>query len=164
MNSRRLAAVALAAAAVLGTTGCNMLAPQATTIEYSPAEGVSIVGSAPLQVRNALLVADESGTSANFLAAIVNDTDTDETLIVSVAGQIQTVQVAARTTVSLGFNGAEPLLFSGIDATPGTDLDLTFQSGQGEAVAHSVPVLDGTLDYLTDFVPTPIPTPTPTDS
>ncbi len=41
MNSRRLASVALAAAVVFATAGCSMISPQATTIDYSPAEGVN---------------------------------------------------------------------------------------------------------------------------
>ncbi|WP_239639982.1 hypothetical protein [Microbacterium sp. B24] len=89
----------------------------------------------------------------NFLAAIVNDTDTDETLLVGVEGTTQRVPVAAHSTVSLGFDGAEPLLFTGLSAKPGTDVRTTFQSGTGEAVEDRVPVLDGTLSYLKDFVP-----------
>ena len=153
MNTRRLASVALAAVVVLSTAGCSMISPQATTISYSAAEGVNITHSAPLKVRNALFVANEKGTEANFLAAIVNDTDTDETLLVGVEGTTQRVPVAAHSTVSLGFDGAEPLLFTGLSATPGTAVRTTFQSGTGEAVEDRVPVLDGTLSYLKDFVP-----------
>jgi hypothetical protein len=103
-------------------------------------------------VRNALFVANEKGTEANFLAAIVNDTDTDETLLVGVDGTTQRVPVAAHSTVSLGFDGAEPLLFTGLSAKPGTDVD-DVPVRHGEAVEDRVPVLDGTLSYLKDFVP-----------
>ena len=153
MNTRRLASVALAAVVVLSTAGCSMISPQATTISYSAAEGVNINNSAPLKVRNALFVANEKGTEANFLAAIVNDTDTAETLLVGVEGTTQRVRVPARSTVSLGFDGAEPLLFTGLSAKPGTDVRVSFQSGTGEATEDRVPVLDGELAYLKDFVP-----------
>lgn len=153
MNSRRFASVALAAALVLGTAGCSMISPQATTIPYSPADGVNVPASGPLVVRNALLVSDEAGNNANFLAAVVNDTDAAETLLVGIGGATQTVRVPARSTVSLGFDGADPLLFTGLDTHPGANLELTFQSGNGEGVAQYVPVLDGTLHYLADFVP-----------
>ena len=153
MNTRRLAPAALAVAVVLGTTGCSMISPQATTIDYSPAEGVNLMGTEPLKVRNALLVANESGTEANFLAAIVNDTDSAETLLVGIEGDTQRVRVDAHSTVSLGFDGADPLLFEKIDAVPGTDVEMTFQSGTGEVVSSRIPALDGTLDYLADFVP-----------
>jgi len=55
--------------------------------------------------------------------------------------------------VSLGFDGAKPLLFEGIDTPAGSDVAVTFQSGDGEGVEQAVPVLDGALDYLADFVP-----------
>ena len=153
MNSRRLASVALAAVVVLSTAGCSMISPQATTIGYSAADGVNIVNSAPLKVRNALFVANDKGTEANFLAAIVNDTDSAETLLVGIEGNTQRVRVPARSTVSLGFDGADPLLFTGLSAKPGTDVRVSFQSGTGEAVEDRVPVLDGELSYLADFVP-----------
>lgn len=138
---------------MLGAAGCNMIAPQATTIPYSPAEGVNIPESGPLAVRNALLVANDDGTAANFLAAIVNDTDQAETLNVGIGGDTQTVRVPARTSISLGYDGQEPLLFDGIGSAPGTYVAATFQSGTGSGVEQSVPVLDGTLPYLADFVP-----------
>lgn len=153
MNTRRLAPVALAAAVLLGATGCSMISPQATTIPYSPSDGVNIPASGPLLVRNALLVSDEEGTSANFLAAVVNDTDDAATLFVGVDGVNKSVSVPARSTVSLGVDGAEPLLFTGLDTHPGADVEISFQSGDGEGVVQSVPVLDGTLPYLAEFVP-----------
>ena len=76
-----------------------------------------------------------------------------ETLLVGVEGDTQRVRVPAHSTVSLGFDGAEPLLFTGLSAKPGTDVRTTFQSGTGEAVEDRVPVLDGTLSYLKDFIP-----------
>lgn len=153
MNTRRLAPVALAAAVLLGATGCSMISPQATTIPYSPADGVNVPSSGPLLVRNAMFVANDTGAAANFLAAVVNETDSDETLLVGVDGVNQAVKVPARSTVSLGFDGAEPLLFTDLDLLPGTDRDVTFQSGDGEGVLQAIPVLDGQLAYLTDFVP-----------
>lgn len=153
MKTRRLAPVALAAALLVGMTGCSMISPQATTIPYSPADGVNVPASGPLKVRNALFVADASGEKANFLAAIVNDTDQDQKLRVGVDGAGKLVPVPAHSTVSLGFDGAEPLLFTGLGTQAGADLDVTFQSGDGEGVKIAVPVLDGKLDYLADFVP-----------
>ncbi|MBN9178826.1 MAG: DNA modification methylase [Microbacterium sp.] len=153
MNTRRLAPAALAVALLVGMTGCSMVSPQATTIAYSAADGVNIPDSGPLKVRNALFVADESGENANFLAAIVNDTDTAATLGVTAGGVEKTVRVPARATVSLGFDGAKPLLFEGLDAALGTNVDVTFRSGDGDTVVYSVPVLDGTLPYLKEFVP-----------
>lgn len=153
MKSRLLTSLALGVTLVLGATGCSIVTEQATTLPYSAAEGVNIPDSGPLKVRNALFVADESGASANFLAAVVNDTNESASLLVGLDGATQTVRVPALSTVSLGFDGAEPLLFDDLDSTPGTNVELTFQSGDAEGVAYFVPVLDGTLDYLAEFVP-----------
>ena len=40
-----------------------------------------------------------------------------------------------------------------INAAPGVDLDVTFRSGDGDTIVYSVPVLDGALHYLEEFVP-----------
>ena len=36
---------------------------------------------------------------------------------------------------------------------PGTDLPVTFQSGDGTPVEFAVPVVDGALSYYAEFVP-----------
>ncbi len=152
-TSRLVAAVAVGLAVALGSTGCSMISPQATTIEYSPSDGVNVPSSGPLLVRNAFIVADESGSTGNFIAAIINDTDSTETLNMGLNGQRATVTVPARTVVSLGVDGVEPLLIQGLDSAPGTDVSVAFQSGDGEGVEFSVPVLDGTLPEYAPFVP-----------
>lgn len=153
MKSRLIAPVALGLALTFGATGCSMVAPQATTISYSPSDGVNVPSSGPLVVRNALIVADEDGASGNFLAAIVNDTDDAATLNIGVGSDHQTVRVPARTTVSLGMDGVDPLLLEDLDSKPGTDVEVSFQSGDGEGVATAIPVLDGTLPQYAPFVP-----------
>ncbi len=153
MKSRLIASFAVGVAVALGATGCNMIAPQATTIPYSPSDGVSVPASGPLKVRNALIVADENGQNGNLLAAIVNDTDDEHTLNIAFNGKTKTISVAARSIVSLGTEGERPLLLSGLDSKPGTDLPVTFQSGDGTPVEFAVPVVDGALSYYAEFVP-----------
>ncbi len=157
MKSRLIASLAVSVAVVLGTTGCSMLAPQATTIEYSAADGVNVPDSGPLQVRNALIVASEDETSGNFVAAIVNDSDDPLTLRLEFgegSGAVATtVRVDANSVMSLGAEGTEPLLVEGIEATAGADIPVYFQSGDAQGVRVSVPILDGTLPYLAPLVP-----------
>lgn len=153
MKSRLAASLVLGATVALGATGCAMVSPQATTIEYSPSDGVSVPASGPLKVRNALIVTNESGTLGNFIAAIVNDTDKAETLTLGIDGETQTVRVPAREVVSLGGDDEDPLLLEGLSITAGETLPVTFQSGDGTGVEVEVPVLDGELAYLEGFVP-----------
>lgn len=157
MKPRHLASIAVATALVLGTTGCSMISPQATTIEYSAAEGVNVYDAGPLDVRNAFIVATEDGAQGNFVAAIVNDTDESHTLRIELGEGSSTipftVRVPARTTVSLGADGEDPILVEGLDTPPGADIPGFFQSGDEEGELISVPVLDGELPYLAPLVP-----------
>jgi len=154
-TTRIMASVALGAVVLLGTTGCAMLSTQATTLPYSPADGVNVPDSGPLLVRNALLVTDEEGEDANFVAAIINPTDESQTLKLEFGEEdpiAETVRVPANTTVSLGVTD-DPLLIKGLDTPAGADVIVYFQSGDSEGVEVAVPVLDGTLDYLSELVP-----------
>ncbi len=153
MKLRIVASIALGAALTLGAAGCSMIAPQATTIDYSASDGVNIPPSGPLDIRNAMVIADESGTAGNFLAAIVNDTDEPQTLVFGFGDDTTTLRVPARDRISLGVDGEEPILLEDIDTLPGATLPMSFQSGDGEGVRTEVPVLDGVLPYYTEFVP-----------
>ena len=62
------------------------------------------------------------------------------------------VRVPANTTVSLGVTD-DALLIEGLDTPAGADVLVYFQSGDSEGAEVAVPVLDGTLDYLSEFVP-----------
>ncbi|WP_240752672.1 DNA modification methylase [Microbacterium hydrothermale] len=164
VKTRLIASIAVGAAVVLGTTGCNLIAPQATTIDYSASDGVNVpADSGPLHVRNALIVADEDGTTGNLVAAIVNDTSDSLTLRIEVGEGSSAVKsnviVPANKTLSLGdlTSDTEPLRLNDIDAVPGSTVPVYFQSGDGEGSLMQVPVLDGALAYLSTLAPTPAP-------
>lgn len=155
MNRRLIASLAIGGALVVTTTGCSMVSPQATTIGYSAAEGTNVYGAGPVEVRNAQIVADEDGSEGNFVAALINRTDDSHQLSIEFGdgGPALIVRVPANTTVSLGSDENEPLLVEDLDALPGTDVTTFFQSGDAEGSLASVPVLDGTLDYLAPLAP-----------
>lgn len=159
MKSRLIASVALAAVVVLGTSGCAMLSTQATTIPYSPGDGVNIPDSGPLQVRNVLIVSEGENEAGNLIAAIVNSTDESHTLSIEIgegsAAETATVRVPAQSTVSLGAPDGEtpPLPLEAIDALPGSTVPVYFQSGDGEGILYQVPILDGALDYYSELLP-----------
>ena len=48
-----------------------------TTINYAAAEGTNVFDSGPVQVRNAQIVANESGSEGNFVAALLNGAPPD---------------------------------------------------------------------------------------
>ncbi|MET0735669.1 MAG: DNA modification methylase [Microbacterium sp.] len=157
VNSRLIASLAVGAAVILGTSGCAMISPQATTIAYSAAEGVNVHGSGPLEVRNAFIVANADGTKGNFVAAIVNTTDESHTLRVTFGEGSdtieETIRVAANSVLSLGSEETEPLEIEGIEMLPGSDVPGYFASDDAEGTLVSLPVLDGQLSYLAALVP-----------
>jgi len=157
VNPRIIASIAVGAALVLGTTGCSMISPQATTIEYSAAEGVNVYGSGPLEVRNAFIVTTGDGAVGSFVAAVINSTDEAHVLHVGIGeGSTAiplTVRVPANSTISFGSDEDAPILLEGLDTPPGADIPGYFQSGDAEGTLISVPVLDGELPYLAPLVP-----------
>ena len=167
MKSRLLASIAVCAAVVMGATGCSMISAQDTTIPYSPSDGINVADTegAPLQIRNALIVATDDGSTGNLIAAIVNTTADDQTLNVQVeapAGKInETVRVPAHSVSSLGEN-VDPVRLDNLGVKPGLTVKVYFQSGSAAGAQANVPVLDGGEEYLTGFVPTPEPTATET--
>ncbi|WOF23785.1 DNA modification methylase [Microbacterium betulae] len=155
MNSRALASAALAGLVVLGAAGCGAITPQATTIDYSASDGVNVPDTegAPLQVRNAVVIADDEGDLGNLAAAIVNTSDSAATLVLEWGDESATVRVPAGSVVSLGAEDEEPLLLRAIDSPAGSTLPVYFQSGDAEGVLVEVPVLDGCLAQFEDLVP-----------
>ncbi|MFB7252055.1 DNA modification methylase [Microbacterium sp. NPDC056234] len=184
MKSRLVASVVLSAVVLTGATGCTFITPQASTIAYSASDGVNVADSSgPVAIRNAMIIADESGELGNLVAAFVNPTGEDVVVTVELQGlEPFEVEVPAEETVSLGAN-EEPLLLDSADAdgdlsfAPGSTVEVYFQSGDGTGDAVSVPVLDGALPYYSDLVPesaeeeivlddevtVPTETPVPTD-
>ncbi|OCG72747.1 hypothetical protein [Microbacterium sediminis] len=153
MNSRSLASLALGGLVVLGTAGCAAITHQATTIQYSPADGVNIpVGDdSPVEILNTLIVANEDGTDGNLVAAFVNKTDEPVTVTLSWNGGGAEVDVPADETLSLGGED-DPVLLEGIDTPAGATLPIAFSTG-GEPVQAEVQVFDEELGYLEGLAP-----------
>jgi len=154
VNSRSLASLALGGLVVLGTAGCAAITPQATTIEYSPADGVNVpVGEdSPVKILNTLIVADEDGTNGNLVAAFVNSSDDDVTVSLAWDGGATEIEVPADSTLSLG-GADEPVLLENIDTPAGATVPIAFATG-GEPVQAEVQVFDETLHYLEGLAPT----------
>jgi hypothetical protein len=155
--ARAIAATALATTVLVSASGCALISTQATTISYSPSDGILVPESGPIEVRNVLIVANEEGTEGNLIAAFVNATDETHTVNMEFGeagdGVTESVRVPANTVISLGVDGNEPILLEGLELLPGSDVPASFQSGDGDTALVNVPVLDGAQDYLEPFVP-----------
>ncbi|TBN57652.1 hypothetical protein EYE40_09775 [Glaciihabitans arcticus] len=164
MIARRAAALSIAAALMLGTSGCTFFATQATLIEYAPSDGVQgTVGD--VKVLN-LLGISEDGTSVSLLGNFVNNSDENINVKLQYAtadGKKTTVTIgiAAGTTVHLGGDGDEQLVLRDVDTTLGGLYDVYLQYGSEEGLSLKVPILEPTFEY-SDLAPGEMPTPEPT--
>jgi hypothetical protein len=156
-----MATVVVAAGILLGTSGCNLYAPQATTNSYDASDGVSgDVGD--LALRNAILFTDD-GESANLLVHVVNSSADDVDLVVQYEGaddRVTTeVTVAGNSTTEFGVEGGETVLVDSPDAAAGSLFPVFFQYGDLTGTELLVPVLDGSMEAYSTLVPTPAPIP-----
>ena len=144
MKVRIAISAILALGLVLGTTGCNLIQPQATTNFYNASDGISVnVGE--LQLRNLILISDD-GTTGSLLMSAINTTGSDVNLSVQflskgamVDGQL--VVPSAQAATSWGSQAEDKIVFEGMDSAPGSMLEVYFQYGSADGVTALVPVL-----------------------
>ena len=162
MKIRMVLVAALVASLALGTTGCNLIQPQATRYHYDPSDGIGVnVGA--LQLRNLILISDD-GELGQLMFDGVNTTGGDITLNVSFTanGTVSTQAVVIRSseqTVGFGGPGEPQVQLSGFGVAPGGTLLLALQAGDSETKSVYVPVLTTAQPEYNGLTPTPTPTP-----
>lgn len=162
MRARIAASVVLAAGILLGTSACNLFAPQATTIHYDASDGVSgNVGD--LAIRNAIVISD-NGELGNLLVTVVNSGVTSQNLEIQFESKgkkvSQEVEIPANSTIPIGDKGYPSVQLENIDTIPGALLPVFFQYGEETGVELLVPVLTNQLPQYSTFTPTPTPSAT----
>ncbi|MFC6357023.1 hypothetical protein [Luethyella okanaganae] len=155
MRARIAASVILAAGILLGTSACNLVAPQATTKHYDASDGVSAdIGD--LDVRNAILIS-ETGTDGNLVVTVVNKAGTAARLAVQFESKgkkiTQHVVLAGDSTTVLGEPDGEVVILRGIDSIPGSLVPVFFQYGEASGKELLIPVLDGGLPEYSELLP-----------
>ena len=161
MKARQAASIALAAALLLGTSGCTLFAVQGTRVHYQPSDGVPAnVGS--LQLRNILAVS-EDGEDVTVLLTVLNTAST----AVEVTFQYENAD-GDKVDTMFTIDGNESRSFAGddfvlreADVTVGGRFPLYISVPKKEGEQVLVPVLDGTLPEYGDNLPVPLPSPTP---
>lgn len=125
-------------AAVLGIlmiplfTGCAFANPEVASASWSRAGvGVNIEQVGPLEVRNVLVVTTEDGSAGTLIAAVVNNTDTQQVLDLEIGEGSEAdvrIEVPAESTVSFGQRPSldDPPVIEGLGATPGSMVPVTF--------------------------------------
>lgn len=157
MKTRIASSVALAAALVLGMTGCSLISEVATSTPYAPSDGVDVtVGDVDL--RNVMLIADETGENFNVVFGAVNRTGGDQEVSITFTGEgAQTA--SADFTVPGGSSlfgnpdgESAPVLVTLDGVAAGQTVEAYFQITGDSEQTHNVPVLDGTLQEYQPYV------------
>jgi hypothetical protein len=166
VRARIAATVVLAGGILVGTSGCNLFAPQATTIAYDASDGVSAtVGD--IAIRNAILISTD-GTNANLVATLVNRGDSARRVNVQYEADgrkvTDEVTVQRNSTVTLGTDDAPSVTLRDVSAEPGSLFPVFVQYGEETGADMLVPVLGNTLSEYSTLTPAPTQTPKPTAS
>ena len=154
MPIRKLAAIAIAASVLIGTTGCTFNSPVASRIEYAPADG-SQADLENVKARNFIYLTN--GTQSALTGSIVNSglepkvfkiqyTDA----AVNEAKEV-TFTVNAGQKIDLGYNGGQALAIN-LGGKAGDIVRLSVAEGSGTPIEMRVPVLDGTFDFYKPII------------
>lgn len=148
MKVRIAVAAALALGVALGTSGCNLIQPQATTYQYDASDGIS-VNAGDVQLRNVVVISD-TGKVGNLIMSTINTTGDDVDLNIEFVSKKQVVngQLSVPTSeqpVAWGSGENDLIILEGIATQPGGMLEMSFQAGDGEAQTVLVPVLNSEL-------------------
>lgn len=150
MKIRIASSFALAAGLVLGMSGCNLTAPQATLEQYAPSDGIELHIDG-VDLLNVMLIADEGGENFNVVFNSVNLTGSPVNLSIQFENESGTrasadVRIPTGTTI---FGDPEldqeVVVVSLPNTTVGSTVDAAFQIAGSAEDQRYVPVLDGTL-------------------
>lgn len=147
---------AVAVAALVGTTGCSLIAPQATLIRYDPAEGVG-ADLGQVSIRSAEAVANPDSGAISVVFTAINPTSDTVTVNVSLgksgADGKKSVSIRPGKSVQVGTD-SKIVVDDPTDAPVGSLYPVAFQAGDADSVQVGIPVLtDSGRPFLTPFVP-----------
>jgi hypothetical protein len=170
MKIRKLATVTIAAALLLGTTGCTFMSPIASRIEYAPSDG-SQATLKEVDARNFIYLSDGKG-NGGLIGSLVNRSLTSTNVKLQFTDATSGEKKESFFTLlpaqklDFGYNGASALDFD-LGGKPGQVVTVFVIAGDEAGRAMNVPVLDGTLSEYSEIFKTigavmPVPTATPT--
>ncbi|GAA1421318.1 hypothetical protein [Agrococcus citreus] len=138
MQPRTVAAAAAAVAVVFAATGCNILTPQATTIQYDPSDGIS-GSTGTVRFHNAMLIGEPEGDALNLVVTFTNE---GEATFVEVrtGDETQQIRVAEGITI-FGPPDEEQLVFDAGDVTYGALQNVSFQADGAEPTGVEVQLI-----------------------
>ena len=152
MKARVAASIVLAIGLTAGMSGCTLLTPQDTLYIKESAHGVNgTVGK--IDIRNALIISNSSGTVGNLVVTFVNNDDRAHYLSIQHGSKTQSVGIMADAVKKVGAKGSTRVEFTGLDAKPGSLTDVYFSYAGVTGTQIRVPVLSSTFPGYEDYVP-----------
>ncbi|MFZ3453302.1 hypothetical protein [Arthrobacter sp. 7Tela_A1] len=161
-RTRSAAAAGVITLSLLGATGCSVVNDQATTMEYSPSDGI-VQDLGDIQLRNILVVSDGDGEPGRLLGTVINDSSDPVNFELEVGGSTLTWNLPAGGKVIYDDAPQSEVLVETVDVLPGTGIRAEATAGT-ETATLNVPVVDGQVQYYEDYLPTEEPTPEPASS
>jgi len=161
VKTRIASSIALAAAILVGASGCALFAPQGTTEQYAPSDGIDLA-VADVSIRNIMLVQAEDGENFNVVFTAVNAGATAKTLTIDFVSSDGAAEASAEFQIEPGsqfFGDPEghvpPVLVSIPNLAAGQVVTAYLQIPGSSDVERQIPVLDGTLAEYRPFVLSP---------
>lgn len=151
MQPRLAAAAAAAVVVVFAATGCNLITPQATQIEYDPSDGVSGVTGA-VTMHNAMLIGEPDGEELSLVVTFTNEGE-GTILEVRVDDDAQQIRVPEGVT-TFGFPDEQQLIFPQTGELPfGSLRNVSFQADGAEPTGLGVPMISSEVVGYEEFAP-----------
>lgn len=147
MSFQRIAsATVIAAALLVGTTGCSFFSPVATQREYQPADGINI-NLGDIKVRNLRVFQIRHEHQGLIVGSFVNTgtKDSGATLVWEDANAVERrvrIPVAAGQKVDVGYNGGDPIQETITPLEPGQRARITVSNDEGMWKEALVPTLE----------------------
>jgi hypothetical protein len=134
VQPRTVAAAAAAVVVAFAATGCNILTPQATTIQYDPSDGISGQTGA-VEFHNAMLIGEPEGDALNLSVTFTNS---GAATIVEVRYDDQAQQIRIPEGVTTYGFPDQQLVFSADDVAFGSHQNVSFQADGAEPTGVEV--------------------------
>ncbi len=150
-NRAQQAVAAGAVLVMLAVSGCNLVAPQSTTMVYAPSDGI-VQELGPVLLRNVLIVGTDDETDGRLVGTVFNTSDDDVDLSISAGGAATRVTIEGQGKLRFEDETAVDATLAGVEEVTGSLVDVDFEV-DGEEATYEVPVLSGSLEEYREYVP-----------
>jgi len=126
-----------------GLTGCGVVSPDMTAVDYEPGDGTMIIVE-DVRALNLMIVSEGEGQNGVLIGAVANRGTSDQDVSITLGEQeLYAGSVNAKATELLETD--DPIIVSNVPAQPGAMVDMSLSVSGAGTQSESVPVVDGTL-------------------